>query len=211
MNDPRQRKRLIWMAGIAGVLLVSLLFISFFAPSTPNGQQGLDLVPDTGVATTQQVAPAGDEGVSEGFSLGGGELASLAWRLALVVVIIFVSIAGLRWWGKRATGPKSTTGFLRVVDTLAISNGRSIHLVALGERVIAVGATTQNISLLNELSDEEAAKVLEQTARPEEQPFSQFATQLFESMRRGSTRPTRNTEPIAPADYPEVIGGSNLP
>lgn len=207
MNDPKQRKRLIWMAAIAGALLVSLLFISFFAPSPPNAQQGLTLVPDTGVTTTQQVAPAADEGVSEGFSLGGGELVSLAWRLALVVVIIFVSIAGLRWWGKRATGPKSTTGFLRVVDTLAISNGRSIHLVALGERVIAVGATTQNISLLNELSDEEAAKVLEQTARPEEQPFSQFATQLFESMRRGSTRPTRNTEPIAPSDYPEVIGG----
>lgn len=200
MNDPKQRKRLIWMAAIAGALLVSLLFISFFAPSPPDAEQSLTLVPDS-TGGTQQVAPAQNEGVSEGFSLGGGELVSLAWRLALVVVIIFVSIAGLRWWGKRAQGPKSTTGFLRVVDTLAISNGRSIHLVALGDRVIAVGATAQQLSLLNELSDDEAAKVLEETARPEEQPFSQFATQLFETMRRGRQGPGSN------AEYTEVIGG----
>lgn len=200
MNDPKQRKRLMWMAGIAGALLVSLLFISLFAPSAPNAEGSLVIRPD-GADTTQQVAPAADEGVSNGFSLGGGELVSLAWRLALVVVIIFVSIAGLRWWGKRATGPKSSTGFLRVIDTLAISNGRSIHLVALGDRVIAVGATAQQISLLNELSDEEATKVLEDTARPEEQPFSQFATQLFESMRRGG-RPGNN----GGAEYTEVIG-----
>ena len=200
MNDPKQRKRFMWMAAIAGALLVSLLFISFFAPSAPNADQSLTLVPDT-TGGTQQITPAGaDEGVSEGFSLGGGEIVSLAWRLALVVVIIFVSIAGLRWWGKRAQGPKSTTGFLRVVDTLAISNGRSIHLVALGDRVIAVGATAQQISLLNELSEDEATKVLEDTARPEEQPFSQFATQLFESMRRGRTGTGGS------AEYTEVIG-----
>ena len=199
MNDPKQRKRLIWMAAIAGALLVSLLFISFFAPSPPNGGQSLTLVPDT-AGGNQQIAPAQDEGVSEGFSLGGGELVSLAWRLALVVVIIFVSIAGLLWWGKRAQGPKSTTGFLRVIDTLAISNGRSIHLVALGDRVIAVGATAQQISLLNELSEDEANKVLEETARPEEQPFSQFATQLFESMRRGRTGHGGS------AEFTEVIG-----
>lgn len=199
MNDPKQRKRLMWLAAIAGALLVSLLFISFFAPSAPNADQSLTLVPDT-TGSTQQVAPAQDDGVSNGFSLGGGELVSLAWRLALVVVIIFVSIAGLRWWGKRATGPKSSTGFLRVVDTLAISNGRSIHLVALGDRVIAVGATAQQISLLNELSEEEANKVLEETARPEEQPFSQFATQLFESMRRGRAGNGGS------AEFTEVIG-----
>ena len=199
MNDPKQRKRLMWMAAIAGALLVSLLFISFFAPSPPSAEQSLTLVPDS-AGGTQQAAATQDEGVSEGFSLGGGELVSLAWRLALVVVIIFVSIAGLRWWGKRATGPKSTTGFLRVVDTLAISNGRSIHLVALGDRVIAVGATAQQISLLNELSEDEASKVLEETARPDEQPFSQFATQLFESMRRGRSSGSEG------ADYTEVIG-----
>ncbi|HMO94569.1 MAG TPA: flagellar biosynthetic protein FliO [Tepidiformaceae bacterium] len=201
MNDPRQRRRLMWMAAIGGGLLISLLFVSVFAPSAPDAEQSLVLRPGAGEAI-EQAAPAQN---AQGFSLGGGELASLAWRLALVVVIIVVSVAGLRWWARRATGPKSTSGFLRVVDTLAISNGRSIHLVALGDRVIAVGATAQQISLLNELSEDEAASLLEQTARPEEQPFSQFATQLFESMRRGGRTP--GPEQRGGSEFAEVIGG----
>jgi len=77
------------------------------------------------------------------------------------------------------------TGFIKVVDTLAISNGRTIHLVALGDRVIAVGATAQQLTLLNELSEEEAAKVLTQNPRDADQPLAAFAAELFQSMRRG--------------------------
>jgi flagellar biogenesis protein FliO len=72
-----------------------------------------------------------------------------------------------------------------VVDTLAISNGRTIHLVALGDRVIAVGATAQQLTLLNELTEEEAATVLTENPRDAEQPLAAFAAELFQSMRRG--------------------------
>ncbi|MDZ7729043.1 MAG: flagellar biosynthetic protein FliO [Dehalococcoidia bacterium] len=58
----------------------------------------------------------------------------------------------MRWWAGKSTGPRSSTGFLRVVDTLSVGNGRTIHLVALGERIIVVGATQQSLSYLNELS-----------------------------------------------------------
>ncbi|MCK9520348.1 MAG: flagellar biosynthetic protein FliO, partial [Dehalococcoidia bacterium] len=97
-------------------------------------------------------------------------------------------IAGLRWWGKRASGPRSVTGFIRVVDTLAISNGRTIHLVALGDRVIAVGATAQQLTLLNELSEEEGARVLAALPQQPQQPIASFAAELFQSM-RGTSRP----------------------
>lgn len=192
MNDPKTRKRLTWIAAIAGVMLCALLFISTFAPSAPSAAGSPVLRPAettslTGNPTaTQETAPAEDS--STGFSLGGGELVSLAWRLGLVIVIIAVSIVGLRWWGRRAAGPRSTTGFLRVVDTLAISNGRTIHLVALGDRVIAVGATPQQLTLLNELSEDEALRVLADSSTASDQPLSQFAAELFQSMRRGSQR-----------------------
>lgn len=194
MNDPKTRKRLTWIAAIAGVMLCALLFISTFAPAAPSAAGSPVLRPTettslTGnPAATQESAAAEDS--STGFSLGGGELVSLAWRLGLVIVIIAVSIVGLRWWGRKAAGPRSTTGFLRVVDTLAISNGRTIHLVALGDRVIAVGATAQQLTLLNELSEDEALRVLAEASTASEQPLSQFAAELFQSMRRGSQRTT---------------------
>lgn len=199
MNDPKARKKLLWAAALGGVLLCSLLFISFAAPSTPSTVDNPRITTtDTGAlvlnsataTASNSKSAANTEAGSKGFSLGGGQLFSLAWRLALVIIIIAVSITGLRWWGKRTSGPRSTTGFLRVLDTLAISNGRTIHLVALGDRVIAVGATPQQLTLLNELTDEEAATVNEQVARPDEQPLSVFASQLFEQMKRSTGRST---------------------
>jgi len=195
MNNRPDRKRLLWFAAIGGVVLAALLFVSMMAPSAHPGEESPILRPQTTAAgssatdeqlTGRTTVPAeADTGGGGGFSLSGGEAVSLAWRLALAAVIIGVSIVGLRWWGKRTQGPRSTTGFIRVVDTLAISNGRTIHLVALGDRVIAVGATTQQLTLLNELTDEEAADVLTATpANGNGQQLSTFAAELFASMRR---------------------------
>lgn len=195
MNDPRQRKRLIWILAIAGALLVSLLFISVLAPSAPTANEPIIRVGgEAAAAATPAATTAGTSG--GGFHLGGGDMFSLAWRLGLVAVIIAVSIVGLRWWGKKTSGPRSTTGFVKVVDTLAISNGRTIHLVALGDRVIAVGATTQQLTLLSELTGEEAAEVLARVPQPSDQPLAAFAAELFQSMRRGGTRPAQGQRPL---------------
>lgn len=201
MNDPKTRKRLTWLAVIAGVMLCALLFVSTFAPSGPSAAQSPVLRPaETSSLTPNQASArdtALDEDSSTGFHLGGGELISLAWRLGLVIIIIAVSIVGLRWWGRKAAGPRSTTGFLRVVDTLAISNGRTIHLVALGDRVIAVGATPHQLTLLNELTAEEAVSVLAESGNTSGQPLSQFAAELLQSMRRTSRHaPPRRSEAV---------------
>jgi len=192
---------------LGGLLLVALLFISIAAPTTPSpAPANADAVvlqpagtavspsasPSASSDTSNAVAPA--SGVVHGFSLGGGQAFSLAWRLALVVVIIAVSIVGLRWWGKKTAGPRSTTGFLRVVDTLAVGNGRTIHLVALGDRVIAVGATAQNLSFLTELSSDESQTVLQSVATQSDQPIAAFAAELFQTMRGGRSKAARRPD-----------------
>ncbi len=189
MNDPRNRKRMIWAAAIAGVLLCSLLFISLLAPSTPSASDSPVIrTADQANFTGGDSTPVAGTSESTGFNIGGGQAVSLAWRLLLVAIIIAVSIFGLRWWGKKTSGPRSGTGFLRILDTLAISNGRTIHLVAVGDRVIAVGATAQQISFLNELTDDEATHLFESIPKPGDQPMAQFATELFQSMRRKTVR-----------------------
>lgn len=207
MNDPKTRKRLTWIAAISGAMLCALLFISTFAPSAPSAAGSPVLRPPETTSLTGNPAAGEDESFAEesstGFSLGGGELVSLAWRLGLVIIIIAVSIVGLRWWGRKAAGPRSTTGFLRVIDTLAISNGRTIHLVALGDRVIAVGATAQQLTLLNELNEDEALRVLADSSTASEQPLTQFAAELFQSMRRGAQRSTMHRSDNAIALEPD--------
>lgn len=202
MKTQDNRRRMMWLGALCAALIGAVVFISAMAPEPP-AESGPSLRPAdstlTSAETTTGTASADTTGDGGGFSLGGGQAASLILRLGLVALIIAGSIVGLRWWGKRTSGPRSTSGFLRVVDTLAISNGRSIHLVALGDRVIAVGATAQQLSLLNELSDDEAARVRDMTAQDPTQPIATFAAELFQSMRgmqRPGTRTPRNESVI---------------
>ncbi len=202
MNDSRNRKRLLWLAAIGGVVLLSLLFITLLAP-TPDSVSQSPVIhapgESTSAGTTTAAVKDGQNATSSGFSLGGGDLVSLALRLGLLAVIIAGSVFGLRWWGRKTTGPKSSTGFLRVVDTLAVGNGRTIHLVALGDRVIAVGATAQQLSYLNELTGEESRRVLDFLHGGQERSLGGFAAELLQSMRR-------DTRVHLPTQRDSVIG-----
>lgn len=203
MNDPKQRKKLLWALILGGALVFCLLFVSLFAPSAPSAasEPVLRVASDASV-TPAATASAATSTSGSGFSLGGGQLVSLAWRLALVAIIIAVSIVGLRWWARKTSGPRSTTGFLKVIDTLAISNGRTIHLVALGDRVIAIGATPQQLTFLNELSDDEARCVIDSLPTQSDQPLAAFAAELFQSVRR-----TTSAGRMPPADRHEAVVG----
>jgi flagellar protein FliO/FliZ len=190
-----QGRRWILLGGGGALILAGLLFVTAMGggKSTDSGG-GVNIRP----GTEQPAATAVEQntGQASGFSLDAGEAVSLIWRLVLVAVIIGVAVIGLRWWGKRAASPRSVSGFLRVVDTLAISNGRSIHLVALGDRVIAIGATANQLTLLSELLDEESAQVLDEAAEKQGQTIGNFAIDLFRVMKanagRGSGNATRS-------------------
>jgi flagellar biogenesis protein FliO len=198
LSDPRNRARVFWLAGIGGVLLLSLLFITLLAPAGASTPAEPVLRPQAGgTALATEPAPSTSAPApARGFSIGGGEALSLAWRLGLVAIIIGVSVVGLRWWGRRTAGPRSSSGLLRVVDTLAIGNGRAIHLVALGERVIAVGATAQQLSLLAELGEAECERLLAPAAPGREQSLSGFADELLRMLGR------ERGAPVTPAGRP---------
>ena len=198
MNSEDGRKRILWLAAIGGVLVLAIVFISVAAPEPTSGTQNdFRINPEStaiedGDAT--QAGDTGDSGDRPGFSLSAGGTVSLVWRLGLVALVIAGAVVGLRWWGRKAMAPRSTTGFIRVVDTLAISNGRTIHLVALGVRVIVVGATPQQLAYLNELTSDESGDVLARLARNDEATnISGFAAELFQSLRREQ----RDNDPAA--------------
>lgn len=187
MNSEDGRKRILWLAAIGGVLVLAIVFISIAAPE-PNAGAGDDvrITPDSAIEEDSSPTTVDEVGEDRpGFSLSAGGAVSLIWRLGLVALVIAGAVVGLRWWGSKAMAPKSTTGFLRVIDTLAISNGRTIHLVALGDRVIVVGATAQQLAYLNELSGDESDDVLSRLSRNDQtNNVSGFAAELFQSLKR---------------------------
>ncbi|GAB4334261.1 MAG: hypothetical protein Kow0010_21200 [Dehalococcoidia bacterium] len=203
MNDRRPQGRLLWLTLVGGLIVLALVAVPFVLPGGDGErvEPGPSVVPEAAGVTANVDEEAAATGY-EGFSLDAGEIFSIAWRLGLVIVVIALSVAGLRWWGKRTAGPQSVTGFLRVVDTLPIGNGRSIHLVALGSRVITVGATAQQISFLESLTPEEAADVLARAPLPRHgATLGGFTDELLRALRRdrGEYRPRREA----------VIGGGD--
>jgi flagellar biogenesis protein FliO len=189
MNDREGRKRVLWLAAIAGVLVCAIIFISLAAPDTSGANPDALRITPGGEALEGTDTEAAEETDAPGFSLSAGGAVSLLWRLALVVLVIAGAVVGLRWWGRKAMAPRSSSGFLRIVDTLAISNGRTIHLVALGERVIVVGATSQQLAYLNELTPDESGDVLSRIAREDQAgSLGGFAAELFQSLRKENPR-----------------------
>ncbi|MCZ2109842.1 MAG: flagellar biosynthetic protein FliO [Dehalococcoidia bacterium] len=196
MNDPKQRKKLLWALILGGALVFCLVFVSLFAPSAPSATNEPVLRVATDAATPAATVSAAASPSGSGFSLGGGQLVSLAWRLALVAVIIAISIVGLRWWAR----PRPQLSVPKVYP-----RHRTIHLVALGDRVIAIGATPQQLTFLNELSDDEARHVIDSLPQQADQPLSAFAAELFQSVRRTTT-----ARSIPPTNHREAVIGDEL-
>jgi len=173
MGAPR---RTGWLVAAVVAALLLLTLVLWWPRGSSDG--------DTVALQPAPIAPETvdtDSGTSAGtVEFGAAELFSLLWRFALVGVAMAAAVAGLRWWTKRAASPRSTTGLMRVVDTLAVGNGRTIHLLALGERVLVVGATAQTLTYLTELDESTARRVLE----GEERRSFRFSRELLRSLGR---------------------------
>lgn len=93
-----------------------------------------------------------------------------AWQGLLRLIVGLVVIVPLvyfvtRLYGRAALGVGSRRALV-LIDTLPLGANRAVCLVKVGERLLIVGATAQQVSLLAELSDpEEVARL---TARFEE-------------------------------------------
>nr|WP_325300233.1 flagellar biosynthetic protein FliO [uncultured Oscillibacter sp.] len=85
-------------------------------------------------------------------------MGSFLWMLACVVLII-----GLAYWftkyvaGRGALGAFSGGRRMEVLDRLPLGRDQSVVLARVGERYLLLGAGTAGVTLLAELTGEEAA------------------------------------------------------
>ena len=105
-----------------------------------SGQTGTETAPEQAAVETPG-AP------------GIGDLLNLGVRLALVAGGIYLAVWMLRRWMRRRRGALSTSGRVRVLDTISLSTQRLLYVVDLGDKVVLLGATLQQLSLIAKLTD----------------------------------------------------------
>jgi flagellar biogenesis protein FliO len=80
----------------------------------------------------------------------GGEL---ALKLVLVIGLIYLVLAGLRWLQRRESRSTSNSAAIRILESTGLAPGQTLHLVVVGEKTLLIGATDQRLSILAELAD----------------------------------------------------------
>ncbi len=116
---------------------------------------------------------------------GDAALASFLWMAVCVVLII-----GLAYWFTKFTAGRGAFGAfqggrrMEVLDRLPLGRDQSVILARVGERYLLLGTGTAGITLLAELTPEEAASWKTQQS-PEENPgFKEAFMAVLKQKRR---------------------------
>lgn len=155
------RSARLWFA-VAGLLIVGYLVVQALGLLSPDGSANgtVGTPSDTtgylaqGYAQLEQDAAATTSGSFWSLWVG------MIIPLAIVLVAAYAILRGLRYLNTRVAAPISSGRVLESIDSLSLGAQGTVHLVRVGERVIVVGASGQQLSFLTELSPDDAAAVL---------------------------------------------------
>ena len=96
---------------------------------------------------------------SSGTLDGLGSLLSLVWLLVCVLAVVVLAYLFTKYIAGRGLGPMGLSGggeHFRVLERLPMGREQSVALVQAGERYFLLGVTASNVSLIAELTQEEA-------------------------------------------------------
>lgn len=145
MRRGRQLGAALLLAAAVGTLGVA-------QPPGAGDSEGLPLNLDQEAASAPGLSP-------------GAHLFRALLSLALVVCLIYAVYYALRWW--RGGLPRGGQGRrILLLDHARLDGDKSVYVVALGKKVVVLGASGSGLRMLCELSGEEAA-AFQQASTPE--------------------------------------------
>ena len=199
----RQSQRRTWLllGGIALIAIVAVYLVNGLMSSDPAPSEPLP-VEGAGGATGY---------LSDGYEqLDGGEnTPSLSpWGLwggvllplLVVIVCIYVALRGLKYINSRVASVATQTRLLESLDSLSLGQHGAIHLIRIDQRVVAIGAAGQSVTLLTEMPSEQAQEILnahrqESDARP---GLNRDALQPFRDLLMSRLAPADTQEDAPP-------------
>jgi len=83
-------------------------------------------------------------------------------KLAVVLGVAYASVLGLRkYMNQQGAALPGRGRLLKVIESVSIGPNRSLHLVRVAGKVVVIGSTPENISLIAEIHDSEGTPQLE--------------------------------------------------
>src|SRR5581483_4650035 len=113
-------------------------------------------------------------------------IAGLLFKLAIVLGLIYLTILGLRYFSNRGRAAFMGGSSINVLEKTALAQNRELYLVDVADRVLLLGATTTNISVLTEITDEAALEDLRtkpQPSLPSAEPFLSYLKNVGDKVR----------------------------
>ncbi|MCL5025291.1 MAG: flagellar biosynthetic protein FliO [Chloroflexi bacterium] len=183
MNEITRNRNVL--AVIAAAAVIAGLVLAGAMPKAP--------VPAPAAAAQSEAAPSGTaDSQADGFvvrdyaefgSGAGAELPSTDWlglvggialKLAFVVGLIYIAMWALRRYVYRDRGAIADKRPVSLLGSLSLSPNRTVYVLEVGRKVIVVGATQNQLSMLTEITDPEAMDELraQQTEAPLADQFS---------------------------------------
>ena len=93
-----------------------------------------------------------------------GTTINLLVSLLLVIGLIYLVMAALKYFYVRASIPMKSEGVVKVLAREHIDSKKMMYVVEFGDRVVLIGSAGENLSLLSEVSDPEEAKRIKEKA-----------------------------------------------
>jgi len=165
----RVRRPLVFWAVVATLVIGTALAIvggaaATGAPATadPANRSALDaLTAASPLATGGTAAAATDTSALLGGSI---DPIDLVVKSGLVVVLLFVTLRVLR---RVQGGSTPADARIRVIESRTLAAKTQLHLVAIGDRHVLIGATPGRLVMLAELSADDIESAAPATARPD--------------------------------------------
>jgi len=120
-------------------------------------------------------------------------------KLGVVIALIYLLTLGLRYFGNRGRKVFLGSNSINVLEKTALAQNRELYLVDVADKVLLLGATSNNITVLTEITDAEAIGELRnkpQPSLPSAEPFLAYLKNVSEKV--GSE--VANVAPLRPAD-----------
>jgi flagellar biogenesis protein FliO len=99
-----------------------------------------------------------------------GTAVSMILKLAVVVVLAYLTVRGLKWLSERKPNSPRATRDMQVIDTVRLSNSNSVHLIAVKGKTMVIGCSSGQVNLLGEFEGEE----LPETTDPTDNRFAEY-------------------------------------
>lgn len=182
---------------LGGMTLFVLITTTVWAQNAPATPQSTPGAPAAAAAPVdEKTLTLADPG--SGTTAGGGSSSILPYifRMVIVLALVIGAIYGLYVLLRRSSrGRAPEDSYLRVLATTNLAVGRSVHVVALGDKAWLVGSTDASVSPIAEIADKELIDALAlRAAESPETPRRDFGTMLLNLMGKKGTRSSTSAD-----------------